>query len=562
MIVTLLFWFYLACMSLIYGVGTLALLRRVFSVQDAQPVSPSVVMLAGLIGMAWISSLLSLFINLGLAAHILLLVGSIIMFYLQFPQIRKQLQSLASRHHVGWWLLALLVVIATLLYTVKLPKNPDTILYHAQAIHWIEEYPAVPGLGNLEPRLGSNTNWFTLNALFSLSFLGIRSFHLVPSFLFLISIFYFLGGLQNLLRGDIRLSQWAKLGFVPFAFYALVDELSSPGTDLPVILFYWLILCLWLEALEEGDQQLSILVFVFSVFAVTFKMSGIAILLIALLVVLETLRKQESQLVMRYAVLGLVLLFPWLFRNFILTGYWLYPEPALQFFSPGVDWQIPTEHVLRFKLGVQAWALSAGTRWEDVAGLSMMHRLGFWFSNLTFNQKAIAVLGMLSPLFFLVAKQFDKKEDNRAYLPLVVASTVCVIFWMLSAPNLRFGYGFLLGAVVLAFAPWLALVQKRFDNYRVSLLVLVILLLSTQQVRVILGSTRDDTRYSDLVLLPADYAPVPTEACTLDGADIFCARRYRQCSYEAFPCVPQIPKDVELRGDTLRDGFHRTSTTP
>lgn len=560
MVVTLLFWLYLACIFLVYGTGLVALLRRVFSVQGAQPLPLSIVMLMGLIGIAWLSSLLSLFIKLGLLAHVLLLLGAVILLYLHFPQIQQELYPIASQRHAAWWLLAFLVLITTLLYAVKEPKNPDTILYHAQAIHWIEEYPAVPGLGNLEPRLGSNSNWFALNALFSLSFLGGQSFHLVPSFLFLLCVFYFLGGLHNLLHGDNRPSQWAKLVFIPLAFHALVDELSSPGTDLPVVLFYWLILCLWMETGEERDRQSFIFVFVFSVFAVTFKMSGVAILLIAFLVMLEAIRKKESS-VIRYALFGLVLLLPWLVRNLILTGYWLYPEPALQLFSPQVDWQIPTEHVLRFKQGVQAWALSAGTRWDDVAALSLWQRLEFWFFNLTFNQKVIVLLGLISPFFFLLSRKFNKQKENN-YLAPIVVSTICVLFWLFSAPNVRFGYGFVLGAIVVGFTPWLTLVTQQFNRSLAPLLLLLVVLLSLQQVRVILGSTRDDTRYSDHILLPADYAEVPTDVCNLDGADIFCARRYRQCSYEAFPCVPQIPKDVELRGESLQDGFRRSSGTP
>jgi hypothetical protein len=88
---------------------------------------------------------------------------------------------------------------------------------------------------------------------------------------------------------------------------------------------------------------------------------GITILLIALLSVFNFIRQKEYRTVSVYVVAAILTLLPWLIRNFILTGYWLYPEPMLQFFSPDVDWTIPVERVLTFKQGVQAWAISPGT---------------------------------------------------------------------------------------------------------------------------------------------------------------------------------------------------------
>jgi hypothetical protein len=117
-----------------------------------------------------------------------------------------------------------------------------------------------------------------------------------------------------------------------------------------------------------------------------------------------------------------------------------------------------------------------------------------------------------------------------------------LLFWLFTAPNLRFGYGFLLALIVLAFAPLLQFALQRFSMQRSYLLTAIALVLLVQQVGVMLGSTRDDTRYTEYMILPADYARVPTDVCSLDGVDIFCARNYRQCSYKAFPACDKSPK--------------------
>jgi hypothetical protein len=564
MLVTVIIWAYLTIIFLAYGVGGMVLIRRFVSVRDTSPISTLVTVTLGLVITAWISSSLSLFVKLGWFAHLVILAGAFLILFFRFAEIKRQVLTGFQRKHWVVWTLIGVTFLATLLYAVKSPDNPDTPLYHAQVIHWIEEYPAIPGLGNLEPRLGSNSNWFTLNALFSFSFLGTRSFHLVPSFFFLLSLFYFIHGFPRLIEGDLRFSQFVKLAFIPFAFYGLIDEISSPGTDLPVILFYWLILCLWLESIEdETSQTQPLIVFLFSIFVITFKVSGIAILLAAFLIILRLIREKEYKTFSKYIVLAVIALLPWLIRNFILTGYWLYPEPMMQTFSPHVNWMIPVDKVLDFKRGVQAWALSRGTGWDEVAGFTLLERISYWFSNLTLNQKALSMAGLVSPVLFGLFSVFSKQGEKKiAYLPPVLVGYVGFLFWLLSAPNFRFGYGFVVGMVVLAFAPLIQFIFERSAGYRLPLFLLVASILLAQQVHVILGSTRDDTRYTDYLILPADYPNVPTEACSLDGVEILCARQYRQCSYHVFPCVPQIPKNVELRGDTFREGFRRISTNP
>jgi hypothetical protein len=563
MLFTLIIWMYLAFIFLIYGTGTLALIRRSFSPQSPR-IPLSMVALLGLAVIAWMSSILSLVIKMGLVAHLFVLVGALLVLFFHFDEVKACLLVGFPRTSRVVWILALLVLVTTILYAVKIPGNPDTPLYHAQAIHWIEEYPAVLGLGNLEPRLGANSSWFTLNALFSFSFLNFQSFHIIPSFLFLVCVAYFLDGLQNLMKGDSGLSQMVKLGFVPLAFYILIDEISSPGTDLPVILFYWVILCLWLEAVEEPSSPiLATLILFFSVLVVTFKLSGVLVLLIALQTLMHWVARKEFRFLRTGLGLAAAVLLPWMVRTFILTGYWIYPEPLMQMFSPRVDWQIPIDRVLAFKRGVQAWALSPGTTWDEISGFSLLQRLGFWFSNLTSNQEGITILALLSPILFGLFSAVPKRHAKTiSYFSVILLSFLNLLFWLFSAPNFRFGYGFVVGSALLGVAPLIKLVFEKFKNYRMYLLVALTLVLSLQQVYVILGSTRDGTQYPEYVILPADYAHVPTDTCSLEGVTIFCAHRYRQCGYDAFPCVPQIPKDVVLRSNSFRAGFRRNSSDP
>lgn len=564
MLITIVLWVYFAFLFLAYGAGTVAFLNDLPTLQRRTPLSFSLLAFIGLSVITWISSALSLILQSGLVVHLFLLAGACLLALYNRSQVKTSLLLEFRQRHWTVWLITLLGVITTLFYAVKAPSNADTPLYHAQAIHWIENYPAVPGLGNLDPRLGSNSNWFVLNAAFSFSFLKLQSFHLIPSFLFLTCFFFFSGGLQSILNGDIRLSQIARAGFIPFAFYLLVDEISSPGTDLPVILIYWVIVCLWLESMEQVDSQreLQIIVFLLAVLAITFKVSGVAVLLFAWWIWAGLLRRGEYPTMWLCTGIAAAILIPWLIRNFILTGYWLYPEPLMASFSPDVDWKVPVSRVLSFQRAIQAWALFPGTRWGSVAELSFIQRLAFWFVHLTLNQKGLMVLALIGPIlfagFFFASKH--NEAERRFYLSTILVVYLNLLFWLFTAPNLRFGYGFIAGAIVVSYAPFIRKGMETLHQFHFYIALLLILVLSIQQVYVILGSARDGTRYLDYLLVPAAYPRVLTDACKLGPTTISCARNWRQCGYDAFPCVPQALQNVEMRGDTFRAGFRKRTT--
>src|ERR1041385_2446271 len=207
MIIAVIFWAYLTFITLAYGAGILKWLQKLLQLQNDAFLPLPVIAISGLAGIAWLSSVLSLFLKTGWFAHLLILAGGLFFAQFGWEEIKASFQDEFGKKYWMHWTLILLGGIATVLYAVKIPSNLDTPLYHGQAIRWIEEFPVVPGLANLDPRLGSNSNWFVLDAAFSFAFLKLQSFHLVPSFLFLVCLFYFWSGFPTMLRGDLHLSQ-------------------------------------------------------------------------------------------------------------------------------------------------------------------------------------------------------------------------------------------------------------------------------------------------------------------------------------------------------------------
>ena len=129
------------------------------------------------------SQIFSIFGKVGLLANVILVLAcilSIILFWKDFEERLHSFRLTVSPYKL------LLIVLLFLLFAYGTSGgyiHYDTGLYHAQSIRWIEEYGIVPGLGNLHSRLAYNSASFCLSALYSMAFLGGRSYHCCAGFL-------------------------------------------------------------------------------------------------------------------------------------------------------------------------------------------------------------------------------------------------------------------------------------------------------------------------------------------------------------------------------------------
>jgi hypothetical protein len=182
MLITLLLWAYLLALGWLYGRLILHLLSRNFHLDD-ETSSFALTWLAGMAAISTLATFLSLFIKLALTAQLITLAGGLLILIWLWRTSRLKF-SLPKWHPLGI-VLGALILLTALEISTHTPGNPDTGLYHAQTIRWIETFPAVPGLGNLHSRLAYNSSWLTLNALFSFAFLSDQSYHTLPGLIVL-----------------------------------------------------------------------------------------------------------------------------------------------------------------------------------------------------------------------------------------------------------------------------------------------------------------------------------------------------------------------------------------
>jgi hypothetical protein len=588
MFFSVLIWVYTLIFIFLYGWLAVRLLSRWFGSADGQSLSFPLIWAAGLALATSLASIFSLFIKIGLTAHAILLVGAVLILVLDFKQIQRFLGSawltIKSTKPLVW-VLAVMAVLTLLEISILKPANPDTEIYHAQAIHWIESFPAVPGLGNLHTRLAYDSAWLVANALFSFSFLKLRSFHLLGSVLFLVCIAYFTGGLSQLIRREIQPSTILKVLLLPLIFLIFGSEASSPGTDLPAALLIWIILLGWVELIESGRSTAglqAVLLLLLSVFTVTIKLYGAPLLLGGIFLFLRPAGtaqvlssdkgSAQSQippnnyvkarliLWLKIVSVAALILLPWLARNVILSGYLVYPFPAVDIFQ--FDWKIPHDRAVVEQQIIQAWAKIPGVRLSMVNSMSLHTWLRLWFDRLTANRRIIVLLVAAAPMAYLLLGLLFSRRRYLAslsrvfkpYWPVYLVAYAGVIFWFVSAPDIRFGYGYLIITLLLVLLPPFYYVvrwaDRRFD--KTALLLLLVLILYQGSV---LGLSLDTKTIASTLVLPADYVNLPTSPCQFRNFEIACADQFSVCGYSAFPCAPNPDPAVAQRGKHLQDGF-------
>jgi hypothetical protein len=138
-------------------------------------------------------------------------------------------------------------------------------------------------------------------------------------------------------------------------------------------------------------------------------------------------------------------------------------------------------------------------------------------------------------------------------LALVASATLWVAFWFVTAPDARFGWGFLvLLAMLLAGSlaqPVLHLVP------RAAPLVGGALALGALGWSVYLSRPAEATRFVEYALLPVDYEVRPVRVFQARNFHAYAPANRDQCSYWAFPCAPHPVPRLELRGPSVAQGF-------
>jgi len=435
----------------------------------------------------------------------------------------------------------------------------DMDLYHGQSIRWIEEYGVVKGLGNLHARFGYNSAFFPVSALFSMKFLLGHSLHTVNGWIAFLSSVELLNLGKAFKRRKMFLSDYARVGL----FYYLTtiwDEILSPSSDYAVMLTIFFVIIKWLAQLEEEDVERRnhiapyALLCVAGVYTLTLKVTAGLILILLIKPAYMLIKQKKWKEIAIYLTLGLLVAVPWFTRNVLITGWLLYPFPAIDLFH--VDWKmtdvseiiVDAELIKVYGKGMQDVGINVPlTKWYP-----------HWFSTQLFKLEKVLILAALLACVLVIGNTlciFIKKKWEKLDILLVMVTVMCsYLFWQFSAPLMRYGYAHVLLLVALIYGCIVEALPKvkqfkMTGAVYVALFAFLIYKLSLGVVYIY-----DNFTWLNFVWQET-YETYEVEAYEVDGVTLYYSVDSGLSGYDPFPSGPDKQTDIELRGDGLEDGF-------
>ncbi|MBO0937267.1 hypothetical protein J2I47_11985 [Fibrella sp. HMF5335] len=570
MLLTSAVWLYITLICYLAGHALIALVRRFISV-DVYPLPWPLFCLLGAAILTNALGYLYLWLPINAVVHVL--VAAILVGYAIWKKpfsawrptsdtARKAPKNALTRWI--WPTVLGLAFLTVLIRSAQLPRLNDTGGYHAPMIEWIRHYAIVPGLANLNYRFGFNNSWFLLNAFFALPLPGapvtnalantVSPWHGINGWLLLMGLAYAVTIWQK------KPLAWLWAGFMAGLLLVFHWTLASPTPDLPAQLYAGMVLFIWLDNNGFRAKPLGIeawLCLLFGLAAMTTKLSTVTVLLLPALTLLQALR-QRNWPFLTVATITIVLATAyWWAGNMILTGYLVYPtlSPLVDLFS--VDWKVPRYLIEQglFNLTDGTKAGYAGPAWR--VGAWVPH----WFITRPPLEQVTAVLLAGVPVAAFFGQKRTAHTGKYGQLWALITATVGVTFWFLLAPDLRFGAASVLLLLLLVYGPVAQrLMATLTSSQRQSTFSLLGILLTTSLL------TASFKREVISWLLPAPYPNPPLTTVSLGSQTLYLAtdrtdvahgiRGYWSNCYAApLPCAPYRPPGLQLRGESLGQGF-------
>jgi len=458
----------------------------------------------------------------------------------------------------------LLIIITLIILQTSLitPRLFDSYLYHIGAIQWNERYSVVPGLANFHDRFGFNSSMFVLSSAFTFSSILKQTIFIISPlvtlifFVWLLKQAYFRKGVNGIF----------SLLFLYFFFQQYMLDISSPSSDLlPNVIVAFLILKLLFDF--ESIHKQPFFFVILPLFCITLKLSTAPILLISLIAIYQT-NKKNLMTSFKFITFSTFFILPWLIRNVIISGYILYPMENLDLFN--FDWEVPKLKVIETRNWVYSWARIPFTDSSIVMKQSFKDWFNIWWEIASIKNRRFLVLALLSPLFILVKILLNPKQKKSLYILPLTIYYLSLLFWLFTAPDIRFSFSVILILSLLPlliFKIYLFQIKKSFYNRFFAISICFILLnifsksfklfeedynyqnLSTYAFKPINVSTFKTK--TNAKFIKGIYKTTNNKSIELYGPS---EENFVRC-FDKFPCTAYLNESFTLRGENLQDGF-------
>lgn len=546
-------WVYMFLICMLIGIGVLGFTR-------SRHFFMTLYLVAGIIGITVYTEFFSLFAKIGMWAHVGLVAAALVSGYCNRSTVWRLWQTyrpvLCSWE--GFFYCCFVLLIA--FFTSRGEFHTDTNIYHAAAIRIYEEYGLVKGIGNLQLHYAYNSSYLAFAAIFSLKWLLGSSLHTTTGFLEVVMGLYAFHGLREFVRHREHITDMLRIGIL---LYILVNvtRSMSPATDYATMFFALFIVTAWCENYfgKGSDLTVCCLLTVAAVFAATLKFSSCLLVLIGLYPAWRLVREKKWKQGGIWILCGCMVLCPFLVRNYLLSGWLLYPFEKIDLFHAA--WKIPVEYLVHDADQIKVW----GRCLYDVEKVDwpLYRWLPVWWEHQFRYEKMFlggVLLGAALQLLMTGMRLHRKQKLRPQLIVLHLAVWGNVLVWFFVAPFIRYGLAFLIAVVMLAVGEYLSERKQGLCSIVAGSLVFCILVSLSpywDQYVTEAGVFVKQNLREPYYIVQKDYDRGNMDSCEINGNRIYFSTGEEINSYHVFPgtCYKPMLERSTLIGDRIEDGF-------
>jgi len=301
-------------------------------------------------------------------------------------------------------------------------------------------------------------------------------------------------------------------------------------------------------------------------FSVLAKLTAMPLLLLLPFIYFGIIRfsKNKFTLVKLMLIAGLMLV-PWLARNYILSGYFLFPVPGTDFLHP--DWQVPKSVINLHHFFAKYTPIAELSKYSytDLVKMNRVQLLETWFTYLWNNFPLgafIFLAALLSPLYWILVYLLTGNIHRKPFLLWsIFYASVCI--WFINSPELRFGLAYLLLATAIPIFEMQQRLAANVKTYPAIFLVIASVVPLYYSFIAIKRKDKNGLSLKNCLVRPAldkrysyfnDKASFPFVNLG-HSIKLYLPDNTHECLNADGPCMYYPYGQIALRGDTITDGF-------
>ncbi|WP_452232152.1 LIC_10190 family membrane protein [Lacinutrix sp. MEBiC02595] len=431
MLLILLSWFYILAISSIIGVH----INRILQLKKQDSV---ITIFFGFFGVTLLASIWAIPFAINASFHIVLLLTTSALAFINCKEIVAFWHQLKTKSLALSTFFKILLTVISILILAQSASPPfviDNESYYIQTIKWLNEFGFVNGLVNLHVFLGQTSGWHILQSAFNFSFIYNR-FNDLSALALLLGNVYAIFKLNDYITKKETSTRNLIFGLFPLANVFFFQFISAPSPDIAIYVLSFILLHQFIICYSSYTKQAFLTVVMLSFFMIFIKLTALPFCIFAFVLYKHyfIFTRSTTSIIVLF---GSLTLFLFAIKNIIVTGNLMFPLQGIE--SLKTSWSLPESVETYFVNYTKPYAYHLTA--EAFEKASYFTKLKSWLLapslHGVFNKLMILLLAVIP---FIIAKS----KERKAYYIIYSVAVITMVFLILTSPQYRFFFPFIL----------------------------------------------------------------------------------------------------------------------